>query len=298
MNSATVYCGASSKIPVGKRVGTMEECVKLGKISLYGLNKIDLDVLNEKKENKDKLANLEKNILDVKKKIISNSVNIKKNMQYLQYAKGDKIQEYNDNIKKLKDERVEIQKKRQELETQKEKSDDIDKIEIKKQVLQRYKKKKDEDGEKFMKNMEKVDYITRKMLNDAVDVLNKIQKQDKNIVRNNEKSNIDLTTIQYKKLLRETQREQRAQRQQREQMEQMEQMGQREGRNRDKEEYKKIMEGIQGDILSGVNREQAIVLFNKVYKENEKELKKEKANLKRKETIRKKKEMQKTPIII
>lgn len=45
------YCG-SGKVPKGKKLGTMKECVEKKKIGLYGLNKIDPKLMDSIKEEK------------------------------------------------------------------------------------------------------------------------------------------------------------------------------------------------------------------------------------------------------
>ena len=101
---STIHCGASM-VKKGKRLGTMEECVKKNQIRLYGINKIDTKLLEKKK--KEKLNDTERGKLY--DKLIRLKAQIKKLMEKKKSASdGTKIEK---EINKIKDELLKIVKK-------------------------------------------------------------------------------------------------------------------------------------------------------------------------------------------
>lgn len=56
-----IYCGCK-KTPKGARVGTQEECLKRGRVSLYGLIKVDKEMIDEFQKKSMSLRNLNKEI--------------------------------------------------------------------------------------------------------------------------------------------------------------------------------------------------------------------------------------------
>ena len=61
-DSKKIYCGIDNPIPVGYRLGSMQECFDVGKVMYYGVKKIDSKVLDSKKNN-----DLDENALQIKK---------------------------------------------------------------------------------------------------------------------------------------------------------------------------------------------------------------------------------------
>ena len=52
------YCGIASPIPKSKRLGSMEECLNLNKVNLYGIKKIDSRLINAKQKEQDQKTTL------------------------------------------------------------------------------------------------------------------------------------------------------------------------------------------------------------------------------------------------
>ncbi len=57
-----IYCGIEKPIPNGYRLGSMEECLNVGKVNYYGVKKIDsklIETKNKKKQDEQTLSKLQ-----------------------------------------------------------------------------------------------------------------------------------------------------------------------------------------------------------------------------------------------
>lgn len=106
-----IYCGVG-KVPKGYRLGTMEECMKLGQVRLYGINKINpmiLKNINEESGNSISKKNLfeKKILLDVKIKKLIKEMNSIQDNELKEKLKNDakeliaEIKEINVKLKEL-----------------------------------------------------------------------------------------------------------------------------------------------------------------------------------------------------
>jgi hypothetical protein len=66
-----IYCGASNKLPRGKRFGTMRECVESNNIRRYGLFKVDSALLRAMQQKKIGRASLEAKLLSKRATLIA-----------------------------------------------------------------------------------------------------------------------------------------------------------------------------------------------------------------------------------
>ena len=124
------YCG-SGKTPPGKEKGSMLDCVKAGKVSLYGVNKVDPRLLSKKDELKKKQAS--------KSEIVREKIKLEV-----------KIKKIIEKAKKEKD-----VKKRQEMKTEGKKMvEELKKLENKLDVIQANERK-----EKKPKKLKKVETV-------------------------------------------------------------------------------------------------------------------------------------------
>ena len=55
---AKAYCGIKNPIPKNYRLGSMEECLNLNKVNLYGIKKIDSRLINAKQKEQDQKTTL------------------------------------------------------------------------------------------------------------------------------------------------------------------------------------------------------------------------------------------------
>jgi len=120
-----VYCG-TGKLKKGSKYGTMKECIKTHQIRLYGLKKIDPEILKQTKKLMKKTSsairsNIIKKIMRFKGKINR----LQKDLRYEKTHKNDKkvIKKINDEIsshesqiKKLYAELKEYNKQKEELQ--------------------------------------------------------------------------------------------------------------------------------------------------------------------------------------
>ena len=84
--SDEIYCGIG-KVPKGKRLGTMKECVEANQVRLYGIYKVDKKLLehweSEKKRKTTTSGKLESKRETVAEQIMKLKVHIKKKMTEL-----------------------------------------------------------------------------------------------------------------------------------------------------------------------------------------------------------------------
>jgi hypothetical protein len=108
-----VYCGIREP-PKKSRRGTMKECAEMGKISYYGIKKIDSKTIKLIEKKKTEGKNLEK----MKVKLIGLKSRIKKAKDMVKYEKDakqkkklekqikEKEKEYNDLLKSYRDKKL------------------------------------------------------------------------------------------------------------------------------------------------------------------------------------------------
>jgi len=111
-----IYCGAND-LTNKQRRGTQEECVKMKKISYYGVEAIDKKLLpNKKKQKEDK--EIQKKLIQIRVKLprIEKDYNkLKEKNELLKLNTDEKSKkEYNDNITKIEEYRKEYKALRAE----------------------------------------------------------------------------------------------------------------------------------------------------------------------------------------
>ena len=98
------YCGAK-KVPKNKRRGTMKECADAGKISYYGVKKVDPRLVEVSGVAKRNALNKDK----LKVKIVTAHAKIKKLESNIKDTKdAKKKKQYEDDLKSLKKEHAEL----------------------------------------------------------------------------------------------------------------------------------------------------------------------------------------------
>lgn len=131
-SSLEPYCGIEIPPPKGKRIGTMEECVRRNQVRRYGLRKVDESLLGLKEVEKVKNAN---------KKLIQNIdadlIGAKARVRYL----NRELAEEQEKVKKIRDE-----KRIKELKQQIEKAErNVVRIRHRLQIAKQAKKEREQE---------------------------------------------------------------------------------------------------------------------------------------------------------